>query len=109
MREHKKCPTCGLVKFVGMVLIPDRGQGSGLRKSWRVYLNGEKGEVQEMCDDCVAKPEMRWKPSEEAEIGTYLTSSEDYEQFFTVDKNGVFDATWRDRHYAEEQREYLGT
>ena len=108
MSERKKCPVCGLVTFVGMVLIPGRGHGPGLEKDWRIELNGEDGEVQEMCSECVAKPEMRWEPpAEEYMIGTYLTSSEDYKQFFTVDKNGVFQATWKNLIYAEEHKEEL--
>ncbi|MGB1540541.1 MAG: hypothetical protein ACPG80_06240 [Rickettsiales bacterium] len=72
-------------------------------------LNGIAGTFIMLCEDCIFKKEFRWPPAAAEQLydgwrmGTYQITSEDPQQYFTVDGNGAWRGNWRDFYYAQEE------
>jgi hypothetical protein len=82
-----------------MAVVPWK---TGMRRVF-ANLDGIAGTFIMLCEDCIVKEEFHWPPADKWRIGTYRMTSEDPEQWFTVDSNGIWKGNWNERWWAEEE------
>lgn len=109
------CESCGvqplhdgLEGIIQMAVVPWK---TGMSREF-ADLNGIAGTFIMLCEDCISKKKFYWPPAAAVEqlyhgwrIGTYRITSEDPQQYFTVDSNGCWRGNWRDLISAEVEIE----